>query len=305
MRVLLSRTDALGDLVISLPVMARILSRDPQAEIHWLVRPYTAPLLDHLPNIAGVHLRQEGQDLVGLLRRLRPDAVLNLGHRDGAVTVAAREAGIPIRVARARGLDQTMAATHRLWKGRHGTGRHEAQNVLDFLAPLGWGGGSPPLQPLQLTPAERLAGEADLSTLPGTGPRLGVVLRGSGAGAVPSQAWWDRALPLLRAAGWNPIRLAPPETSDLPASDLRRLMARLAACKAVLGPSTGPVHIAAALGTPVLCLMGLRGNHGPDRWAPLGPLVQVIQYPGPEADLSHGMDRLDPNALLPHLARLR
>jgi hypothetical protein len=30
----------------------------------------------------------------------------------------------------------------------------------------------------------------------------------------------------------------------------------------------------------------------------------VLQYPGPEADLSGGMDRLDPEALLPHLARL-
>jgi hypothetical protein len=33
--------------------------------------------------------------------------------------------------------------------------------------------------------------------------------------------------------------------------------------------------------------------------------VQVLQYPGPEADLGGGMDRLDPELLTAHLARLR
>jgi hypothetical protein len=31
----------------------------------------------------------------------------------------------------------------------------------------------------------------------------------------------------------------------------------------------------------------------------------VLQYPGPEADLAGGMDRLDPAALAPHLERLK
>jgi ADP-heptose:LPS heptosyltransferase len=106
-------------------------------------------------------------------------------------------------------------------------------------------------------------------------------------------------------AGWTPIALGPPDLSDLPPTDLRGLMARMAACEAILSPSSGPAHIAAALGLPLLCLMGLRPNHGPDRWAPLGARVQVVQYAPPEADLAGGMDRLAPEALLPHLDRLR
>ena len=40
----------------------------------------------------------------------------------------------------------------------------------------------------------------------------------------------------------------------------------------------------------MLALMGLSSNRGPSRWAPLGRRVQVLQYPGPEADLAgrHG-----------------
>lgn len=296
MRFLLSRTDALGDLVVSLPVMERILQRDPRAEVHWLVRPYVAPVLEGQAGVAGLHLREDRQDLPELIRRIAPDAALILGHRDWRVTVAAKAAGVPVRVARSRRLPQILAATHRLWKRRYGSGRHEAENVLDFLAPFGWAGGVPPLPRLQAEPA----------ALPeGPGPVLGVVLRGSGAGAFPSRGWWERALTAFRSAGWRPLVLAPEESSELPPADLKTLLSRLAACEAVVGPSTGPLHLAAALDRPVLCLMGLRPNHSPDRWAPLGRRVQVLQYPGPEDDLGHGMDRLDPALLLPHLERLR
>ena len=299
MRFLLSRTDALGDLVISLPVMERILSRQPEAEIHWLVQPYTAPILKALSGVAGVHLREQGQDLEKLLAHLAPEAVLNLSHRDGAVISAAKKLGVPIRVARSRGR-QIWEATHVLWKGRYGTGRHESQNVLDFLKPWHWEGGVPACPRLVLSAEERSQG------LPlDPRPTLGLILQGSGAGAFPSQSWWEATIPVLERAGWNPVILSPPAASPLEPTDLRGLMARLSTCRIALGPSTGPLHLASALGVPVLCLMGQRRHHGPDRWAPLGLRVQIIQYPGPEADLSGGMDRLDPRFLLPHLDRLQ
>lgn len=302
MRFLLSRTDALGDVVISLPLMERILSRQPAAEIHWLVQPYAAPLLAGRPGVAGLHLRHKGQDLAALLRELRPDAVLNLGHRDREVITAAQAARVPIRVARCRG-SQIWQATHVLWGGRFGSGRSEAQNVLDFLKPWGWDGGWPAPPTLTLTAAERAQGEADLAAYPH--PRLGIATRSSGSSAFPSEAWWAQALPVLQAAGWHPVPLSPPEASALAATDLRGLLGRIQACDAFLGPSTGPTQLAAALGVPLLALMGQSPNRGPSRWTPLGARVQVLQYPGPEADLSGGMDRLDPAALLPHLERLR
>lgn len=303
MRILLARTDALGDLLVSLPVVERLLSRNPAAEIHLLVSPYTAPVLSGFPGVAGIHLREADESLQPLMERLRPEVLLNLSHRDRKVTLAAQAAGVPVRVARARGLDQTLAATHRLWKGRSGVLRHEAENALDFLGPLGWDGGLPTPPRLFLTESERLQGQSDFGSIPS--PRLGVILRGSGSGAYPSRGWWDRALSSLSQAGWNPVILGPADFSDLPPTDLRGLMRRISACEVVLSPSTGPAHLAAALEVPLLCLMGLRPNHAPHRWAPLGSRVQVLQYPGSEADLSGGMDRLDPLALLPHLERLR
>ena len=289
--------------MISLSVQARILERCPQAEIHWLVRPYVAPLLDLLPGISGVHLREPETDLRKLILNLKPDAVLNLSHRDKAIIPAARDAGVPIRVARARGIGQILAATHLLWQSRLSTGRHEAQNALAFLAPFGWDGGCPARPHLAFGETELQRGQQELVSIPH--PRLGVVTRGSGAGAFPSAVWWAKSLIVFADSGWNPVILSPPEDSTLKPVELAGLFARIAACDAIIGPSTGPVQAAAALDVPVLCLMGLRPNHAPSRWAPQGDRVQVVQYPRPEADLSGGMDRLDPVDLLPHLDRFR
>lgn len=302
MRFLLVRTDALGDLVVSLPVQERILSRQPGAEIHWLVSPYAEPLLRHQPEIAGLHLRGRDEDLAQQIRDIAPDAVLVLSHRDRKVARAAKAAGVPIRVVRARGLDQILAATHRIWKGRTGPSLHEAQHALDFLRPWGWEGGVPQMPRLELDAAELEEAHREFASRPR--PQLGIFLRGSGSGAAPTEAWWTRFREQMTRVGWHSTILGPLESSELPGKDLRALMARMAACDAVVSPSTGPAHVAAALGVPTLVLMGLRKSHRPSRWTPMGTKVQVVQYPGPEADLGSGMDRLDPAEVEAHLARL-
>lgn len=74
MRFLLSRTDALGDLLVSLPVMERIHSRLPEAEVHWLVQPAAAPVLAGLPGVAAVHLRAGDGALGALMEAQKFDA---------------------------------------------------------------------------------------------------------------------------------------------------------------------------------------------------------------------------------------
>jgi ADP-heptose:LPS heptosyltransferase len=293
MRFLICRTDAIGDLLVTLPVQNRILANDQAAEIFWLVREETAPVLDGLPNVSGVLRRRPESteaDLADLIRGIAPDALLNISHRDKMIIPAAKMAGAPIRVARPRGLKQILFATHLVWSKRSGSGRHESQHALDFLKPFGWANVKPAPPSLAMASDELDKGKKDLGNIPH--PRLGIILRGSGSGASPSPQWWKKMLSASKSAGWNPIVLSPPEESPLPPADLRGLMGRLCACDAIIGPSTGPTHLAAALDRPTLCLMGRRISHGPDRWAPLGHCARAIQYTGAEDDLGSGMDRL-------------
>jgi ADP-heptose:LPS heptosyltransferase len=107
-----------------------------------------------------------------------------------------------------------------------------------------------------------------------------------------------------KMAGWNPVILSPPDECSLPPADIRGLMGRLYACDAVLAVSTGPMHIAAALGVPTLCLMERNINHCPKRWAPLGHRAEGIAYPGDKVKFGAGMDRFSPETVLAHLEKL-
>ncbi|MCL1907758.1 MAG: hypothetical protein FWG12_00130 [Holophagaceae bacterium] len=320
MRILLSRTNVIGDLVVALPIQKYILDNDPSSQIFWLVLPEAAPVLKHMPGVSGVFICYPSLmtfPYQKIFNYIKPDVLLNLHHLNQWAIPAAKKAGIPIRVAAIadgyykkprnlhHGLRQLFDATHIIWSKRRKSGRHESLHVLDFLQPLGWA--VPKSIPDTLSPvltAEEIDhGKAGLQNY--LSPRLGVVLRGSGGGAYPSLLWWEKMLEALRRVGWNPVILSPPEESHLPPTDIRGLMARLSACDAVLGVSTGPTHLAAALNVPTLCLMGKRKDHGPDRWAPLGSCVETLQYLGEEDDFGSGMDRLSVDSVLAIMEKMR
>jgi hypothetical protein len=253
--------------------------------------------------MARLRRRPPDAALAGIIRGIRPDALLNLYHRDMKVVEAARMAGVPAIVARPRDWRHLFEVTHLVLASHHDSSRHQSQHNLDFLRAYRWPvPESVPPPRLVLTREEAERGQADLAGVPA--PRLGLVVKGS-AGASPSARWWENMLGASKKAGWGPVALAPPSASGPPPTDLRGLMARLRACDAVLGVSTGPTHLAAALGVPTLCLMGRRRFHGPARWAPLGDRVGALQYEGEDDDMGVGMDRIPIDTVLARLDGLR
>jgi lipopolysaccharide heptosyltransferase I len=288
-RILIVRTSALGDVVHALPVLTALRRHLPQAEIGWVVEEAMAPLLEGHPDLDRLlivrlrrwryrpwtrpHLRQMGS----FLRRLgefSPDIVLDLmgNHKAGAIgalTLADRRIGL----ARAHRREPSSA----LWisepvdpEEQLGDARHAVDRGLALLTALGL-----PAEPADFG-ADRLLGGApsvvDGRELAAAPPYL-VVLPGAGWGnkRYPA-AWWGRVAqtvgertgiaswvapgpgeePLARealaaSAGW--IRA-------VHAVRIRELAALLRHARLVVGGDTGPVHLAHALGTPVLCLMG-------------------------------------------------
>ncbi|MFI5395126.1 MAG: glycosyltransferase family 9 protein [Candidatus Binatia bacterium] len=63
---------------------------------------------------------------------------------------------------------------------------------------------------------------------------------------------------------------------------LSQLAALFSRCALYVGSSTGPTHLAAAVGTPVVALYSPLRSNAPARWAPIGARVEVLQ---PAVDL--------------------
>jgi ADP-heptose:LPS heptosyltransferase len=61
------------------------------------------------------------------------------------------------------------------------------------------------------------------------------------------------------------------------ATSLPELAALLHRAALYAGSSTGPAHLAAAVGTPVIALFSPLRSSAPARWRPLGTVVQTLQ----------------------------
>lgn len=289
-RILLIRTSALGDVVHCLPVLTALRRRFPEARIGWVVEEPMAPVLTghpHLDELFVVRFRawrrrllhaRTRREILALrvaLRRFAPQAALDLmgNHKAGLV---ARWSGAPRRLGLER--SQRREPSSALWINETVTtaGVHAVDRALSLAQALD----TPEHEPADF------GGDLLFPDVPGSGPRgeESPVLIQPGAGwgnkTYPPERWGRVATALRRATGLEvAVAVAPGEeeltrrvveASDgaanaIPAFDLPALASILRQARLVLGGDTGPTHLAHALGTPVLCVMGPTDptRHGP------------------------------------------
>jgi heptosyltransferase-2 len=279
--VLVIRYSALGDVVLATSVLEPLRARFPDARIEWVTSPAYAPLLEGLPGLARVHRLGRGglREAVELAVKLRGrfDLAIDLQNKVKSAIVA-RAAGRRQLVFRRRTPGQSALALLGVDPPVRGPGA--TQLYADVLRPLGVDrpgriqvalpgdardaaaaalasarrprvavapGAS---QPTKLWAPERFAAVADALAARGAS----IVLAGGPAD--------EAALAGFRAACRAPIE------GDLTRLPVEGLAAGLAAVDLLLACDSGPVHLATAVGTPVLAVFG---PTSPERWGPPPP----------------------------------
>lgn len=276
-RILIVRTSALGDVVHALPVLAALRRHLPGARLGWVAEEGMTPLLaDHpsLDDLIPVSLRRwrrapfsaaTRRETTAFLRALdtfSPDVVLDLmgNHKAGAIaalTLADRRLGL----ARPHRREPSSA----VWISEEvePRGTHAVDRMLSVLDGLG----------LPPEPADFQGNLLFPTAQPVAGPPFALIHPGAGWGnKIYPPGWWGHAARLLAAATGLPTRVAvaPGEenlaaevestsagaASLVDAPDLPTLAALLRSARLVLGGDSGPIHLAHALGTSILMLMG-------------------------------------------------
>lgn len=306
-RILLVKPSALGDVVHTLPVVATLKRRYPEIPLDWLVEEEAAPLVAGHPAIARVvvsgrrrWLRQfrrpaeapvalrEIRSLVTELRRRRYDAVLDLqGLLKSALYVLA--AGAPVRVGLSDAREGARwVLTHRVPvppQPVHAVERYlalaaavDARAVVrDFTIPLGSEDvkaaqqlvADLPRPCVALHPAARW--ETKLWEVE-RWRALAASLIGEGAGVVVTGSAADAPVAASICEGLHP---APRSLAGR--LSLKGLAALLRTLDLMITVDSGPMHIAAAAGTPVVALFG---PTDPARTGPLGS-GRVLRQPLP------------------------
>ncbi len=289
-RILCVRLDSLGDVLMTTPAMAAIKASRPDSSITLMTSESGAAIAPQLPMVDEVWVydapwlkatapRQNSQPEFQVIEELRSrqyDAcIIFTVYSQNPLPTAfmAYMADIPLRLAHCRE-NPYQLLTHHIRDPEPELTRHEVQRQLDLVASVGY---ETPDTTLQLTvPREAHLRIANLLAGLDLKPDQSWIVVHPGASA-PSRRYppelFGEVVRSLIAQGINPLFTGTvperPLVDDLRSQlgtlshsfvgqlDLPELSALLAAAPLLLSNNTGPVHIAAALGTPVVDLYAL------------------------------------------------
>ena len=307
---LVSRTDAIGDVVLTLPVCGRLKQLFPGCRVVLIGRTYTAPVaaacpwVDDFLNLDEL-LKEPEMAQTETLRAFAAAAIIHV-FPNKTLARLAQKAKIPLRIGTRNRWQHWLTCNRLVVLSRRHSPLHEAQLNLQLLEPLG-NTSTPSLAetaPLvRLQAPEPLAETWQQLLAQRQSGQLNVILHPRSRGS--AREWglnnFAQLARLLHRAGhrvfisgtaaegeelaaWlqeNAAFLAADLTGQL---SLPQLIAFIAAADGLVAGSTGPLHLAAALGRHALGLYPpIRPMH-PGRWAPLGPHAEFMVFDKPNCD---------------------
>jgi lipopolysaccharide heptosyltransferase II len=296
-RILCVRTDGIGDVAMTAPaIRALAAAGPPDRSINVLASPSGAEAARLLPDVddvltclppwAGVSDAGDPADDDASIAELRAGAfdaaVIFTVHTQSALPAATwcRIAGIPLRLAHSRENPYALLTDWVPEPEVHGPTRHEVVRQLELVGHVG----APPAGQVRLT-ADVVELERAVTALRAAGvdPSARWLVLHPGASA-PSRRYpaerFARAADLLIDEGWQVVVTRGPSdarvvdevthamrrTPSILADELalRDLVAVLALADVLVSNNTGPAHLAALVGTPVVDLYALTNlQHAP------------------------------------------
>jgi heptosyltransferase-2 len=300
--LLVRATNWLGDAVMTTPALAAVREGFPDARIVLLARPLVAELLRHHPDVDEVMVfetpgRHEGAlgrlRLAGELRRRRFDGALLLQNAFDAALIAflgriPERAGYPTDGRRIL-LTLPVPLTPAILE------RHEVEYYLCLIDGLGIPRPVPASLKLAVTEEEREAMGARLSSL-GIERGAPILAINPGAAYGSAKRWYpDRFAAVADALSgeWNARVVVVGSTAEAPLAGeieaamgqppvilagkttVRELMALLSLSSFLVTNDSGPMHIGAALGVPLVAVFGPTDWRRTAPWSPLAKVVRI------------------------------
>lgn len=292
--ILVIKLRYIGDVLLATPTVRAIKAARPDVRITMMVNRETEDVLSGNPDLDEIIVLDKGSltaqsRLIAGLRHRRFDTVIDLTDGDRSAFLS-WVSGAPVRIG--------FNDEHR-WRGRYYTQvvepmpgvRHRIDRDLEALKSLSIHGGSKDLQ-LWLTPEEENSADQLLGQLGVQRSQSMVILQ-------PGARYWFKAWPperyaeladrLMSQYGCQVLIGGSDQDIDL-AQQVRQVaksspvvmvgrttikqFAAIAKKSALfVGSDSGAMHIAAAVGTPVVALFG---PSSPAEWGPRGGATEVI-----------------------------
>ena len=297
MHIIISRTDSIGDVVLTMPVAGVLKKKYPKARISFLGRSYTQPIISLSQHVDYFINWEEIEDLdsaerVKFLRELNADWIIHV-FPNKKLCRDAKKAGIQNRIGTSHRPYHWTTCNKLVSFTRKKSDLHEAQLNCKLLSPLGIT--VPDLQEMYTYYGFRQpeTGYDKVKSLHDN-KRKNIVLHPKSKGS--AREWgldnFDELIQLLPEDEFKIFISGTQAEAELMADLLRKHEAKvidltgkftldefitfLSMADAIVAASTGPLHIAAALGKMAIGIYPpIRPMH-PGRWAPLGNKAEVL-----------------------------
>lgn len=285
-RILVIRLNKrLGNILFLTPMLRSLAATLPEARIDVLIQnPAQAALVSSLPGVNRVWI-QDNQPasvfrLLRDIRRERYDLAIDPTGSSTSNRIAMVLSGARQRLGFAN-VDQWLALSHA--SGRPAS-RHQAIQAVELLSSAISEPAIQRFDTLAVFPDAKARAAADkrwqatltASAIEGTAPIVGFFSRATGRKALPKH-WWQTWVIAMRQAvpqavlveilpGPNATPISP-ELPHVAIASLPELAAFMARCDQFVAADSGPMHLAAASGVPVV---GLFRATSPRDYTPLG-----------------------------------
>lgn len=321
----MARTDRIGDVVLSTPVLTALKQSFHRPFVAMLLQPYAVDVVSGHPDVDQIIIdtRPDGSgfwQLARQIRKLKFDAILVL-HPTARLALVGLVAGIPLRLGTGYRL-YSVFFNRKIYLHRKKSDGHEVDLNLALVKKLG-----AHLDSVQFkfhVPEIARQKIASLLTEFAIQPDQPFVVLHPGSGGSapvwPIQAFAELAdqiaehlhLPVVLTGSekerdqvqtiWHQTKRKP--FSLVGRLNIKELAALLQRCQVLVANSTGPLHLANAVGTQVVGLYCPKRPFFPERWGPYGQADAVITPVLTEAcEKSCCMDRISVAQVLEMITR--
>jgi ADP-heptose:LPS heptosyltransferase len=297
--VLISRTDSIGDVVLTLPMCVWIKKTYPTAKIIFLGNTYTKPVIECLPQVDEIIEWAEMEKMpeanrVDFLKSKKIDFCFHVFPKKQIASLA-KKAKIETRVGTSHRAFHLLSCNIKLGFSRKNSGFHESQLNFELLRPFGIDE-LPSLE--EISSWMKSYKSKDVSLPESTQNELAkstkkVILHTKSQGSAMEWAIEKYAIVAndLLERGFSVIftgtekdgiyiRAFIPEhancidtTGKLTLDQLINLISK---CDILVACSTGPLHLAGVLGLQTIGLFSTKKPIHPGRWKALGENVQIV-----------------------------
>lgn len=296
-RIILSRTDSIGDVMLTLPCAGLLKERIPECEIIFLGKSYTRAVIEACEHVDEFVDWDEisklpEKEAISALKMLNATSIVHVFPRK-KIAQLAQKAGIPRRIGTTGRLYHWLTCNERVRFSRKRSGLHEAQLNVKLLKPFGIE------EEYSTGELAQRYGFNKIKPLPQQFKelidknRFNLILHPGSQGS--AREWGiDNFSELIKQLPQEKYKIFVTGTKaegeslrtfinthsqliDLTGKlSLDELISFIAASDGLVAASTGPLHVAAALGKKATGLFAPMRPIHPGRWAPLGKQAKFL-----------------------------